>query len=359
LKALLLRPAFRKLGVVALTVGMALGCSSCLKTSGHPKLANANHIDAPDPAMVGTGGTTAQIYTTQADNGGYKNVPMWNWNYASNSQGPGGYNDALATSTFYPANASSWATNARVRGPAVRQMTAAGPYVLAWSGSPKNGHQNCLGLATSLAAGGPFAPVTTGDFRSGWCPVSPDVALMDPYLFTGSGGKNWLYFSRQDLSGPRTASTGDLYVVELSSTGMSRVGSPILLASYGAVDAALTGCTATDSSKNPRLENPAMVQDPAKSKFNFFASFGSSQSSCYRTVEMTCARADGGCVPADAQVLPLAGVSALKGTGGASFMKNVSPDGNRVIFAGFGGGFTVRQAYTDSTTCSRSDGSDC
>ena len=350
MRALTYLVATRKLGVVALTAGMALGLGGGLKASGHPRLANSNHIDAPDPAIVGTGGTTAQIYTTQADNGGYKNIPTWNWNYASSSQGPGGYNDALANSTFYPANNASWATNARVRGPAVRQMTAAGPYVLAWSGSPKSGRQNCIGMATSLAAGGPFTPVTNGDFGHGWCPANPDVALMDPYLFTGSGGNNWLYFSRQDLSGPRTTSTGDLYVVQLSSTGMSRIGSPTLLASFAAIDAALTGCTATDSGKNPRLENPAMVQNPAKGRFDLFASFGSSQSTCYRTVEMSCARADGGCNPASAAVVPLAGVSALTGTGGASFAKNVNPEGNRVIFAGYGGGFTVRQSYTDSTS---------
>lgn len=359
MKAITCRVPYRKLGIVSLTVGLALGLSGCLKTSGHPKLANSNHIDAPDPAMVGTGGTSAQIYTTQADNGGHKNVPTWNWNYASHTQGPGGYNDALPTSAFYPANTSSWATNAKVRAPTVRQMTLGGPYVLMWSGSPKSGHQNCLGMATSLTAGGPFTPVRAGDFANGWCPANPDVALMDPYLFTGSGGKNWLYFSRQDLSGPRTASTGDLYTVQLSSTGMGRVGSPALLATYAEVNASLKGCTAIDSEKNPRLENPAMVQDPAKGAFDLFASFGSAQSACYRTIEMACTSADVGCRPATSAVLPLAGVSAITGTGGASFLKNVDPESNQVIFAGYGGGFTVRQSYTDSTSCSRDDGSNC
>ena len=62
--------------------------------------------------MVGTGGTTAQIYTTQADNAGYKNIPTWNWNYGTHKQGPGGYAEALPTSTFSPANPAAWATNA-------------------------------------------------------------------------------------------------------------------------------------------------------------------------------------------------------------------------------------------------------
>ena len=362
------RAPLRKLGGVALltativtlvssiAASAVLGTSS-VKTSGHPKLANTNHIDAPDPAMVGTGGTSAQIYTTQADNAGYKNIPTWNWDYGTHRPNPGGYNDALATSTFYPANAASWATNARVRGPAVRQMAAGGPYVLMWSGSPKSGHQNCLGMATALAPGGPFTPVRSGDFRNGWCPANPDVALMDPYLFTGSGGRNWLYFSRQDLSGPRSSPTGDIYVVQLSSTGMSRVGGPTLVASYADVDGAVRGCTASDSARNPRLENPAVVQ--TQGMFSLFASFGSAQSGCYRTVVMTCKTASGGCAPSTLEVVALTGVSSLSGTGGASFLKNVNPNGNQVIFAGFGGGYPMRQAYTDSTRCVRRDGTAC
>ena len=133
----------------------------------------------------------------------------------------------------------------------------------------------------------------------------------------------------------------------------------MLLATYAQVDAALKGCTATDSVKNPRLENPAMVQDAATGSFDLFASFGSSQSGCYRTVEMACKTASGPCDPGSSAVVPLTGVSALKGTGGASFLKNAGTDGNQVIFAGYGGGFTVRQSYIDSTVCSRKDGSDC
>jgi hypothetical protein len=358
--------ALRKAGVVALAAGVTIGTAATaiaaspgLKSNGHPKLANPNHIDAPDPAMVSTGGTSVQIYTSAADNAGYMNIPTWNWDYAARRQNPGGYNDALPTSAFYPAKPTNWATNARVRGPAVRRMRAGGPYVLAWSGSPRNGNQNCIGLATSLVPGGPFAETSRGNFRNGWCPTNPNVALVDPYLFTDRDGTNWMYFSRQDLSGPSSTPTGDLYVVELTDTGMSRVGSPRRLVTYADVAGATPACTGANSAKSPRLENPAMVQDPFHRGFDLFASFGSALSGCYRTVEIGCKTAAGGCVASQLAVVALPGSSPLTGTGGASFMKNVDPNGNQVVFAGFGGGFPMRQAYIDSTKCTRANGSAC
>ena len=109
---------------------------------------------------------------------------------------------------------------------------------------------------------------------NGWCPASPDVALMDPYLFTGSGGKNWLYFSRQNLGGPRSTPTGDLYAVELTSTGMGRAGSPALVAPYADVNM-LRRLHGHRLGEEPAAREPGDgAGTPRTTASDLFASFG-------------------------------------------------------------------------------------
>jgi len=56
--------------------------------------ANPNPIDGPDPAATPTGSTTAEIYTTSAEN---LNIPTWNWNLSTHAQVGSFFGDALPT----------------------------------------------------------------------------------------------------------------------------------------------------------------------------------------------------------------------------------------------------------------------
>jgi len=336
----------RKSAPAIVILAMALGLSGCLYTSGHPVQANPNPIDGPDPAATPTGSTTAEIYTTSAEN---LNIPTWNWNLSTHAQVGSFFGDALPTRP-------SWNTagngGVRVWAPTVRAV--AGRYLMFWSGSDsQHPNGNCLGAATSSSVSGPFTGVTSGEFAP-WCPGPDKVEFLDPQLFFDpQTGLLWLYFSRQDHTNGSGVATGDIDAVQLSSNGLSRVGTVYTLETYSTVAAHFT---CAGHLTYPRLENPAMVFESRIGSYVLLTSFGSFvRGDCYETVEVTCSAPNSGCNsgPNDANVVNLAGDQNVTQTGGAAMVNDLdSGNGDWIVFAGYtptSGG--KRIPYEDSTTC--------
>jgi hypothetical protein len=150
--------------------------------------------------------------------------------------------------------------------------------------------------------------------------------------------KVWLLFS--DTWGGNGGS--QIMVQQMTSSGLSTIGSPTPLLTYSRAVSALGGL---EVGTNAVVENPAMVKDP-HNFYDLIVSVGTwNQSSTYHTVQIPCVFADGGCLESKGGRLPLTGANQ----GGASVMQDSTPENNWIAWhAGHLGG--ARPMYISRTT---------
>ena len=204
----------------AALIGLALaGCSSAAPTakSGPVDAAESTptsdlapfalDADFPDPDILMQGGT-AYAYATNAP----------------------GHNIQLATSMSADLSAwqlqasdplpqlPGWAIPGKTWAPDVSQLPD-GTFVMYFTAANTNPSVQCIGVATSTSASGPFAPQGAAPLV---CP-SADGGAIDPSTFVDAGGMRYLLFKNDgNCCGLDTY----LQIVALSPDGLSLAGEP-------------------------------------------------------------------------------------------------------------------------------------
>ncbi len=333
----------RKLGVRLGTAAlMALVLSGCLVADQDPKL-TLLHNQADPAAITLSGGRLGMLSTNGTNaNGNFQHVPSWC--YVLSTQQASCLSNG-ATHETLPTPPSWWGGPGFIWAPTVRLVN--GRWLMMFSASPKpsGGVQpaNCIGAATSSTWNGTYTPVNSLK----WCdPADPNhVGWLDPSLFL-HGGKVWLYYSKQWTIGSATGS--EIVAQQLSADGLSKVGAPALILTWGEV----MGLNPDSNGTHGFVENPAMVADPYNN-FDLLVSVGTWDNPGYNTIEVPCFSPNSTCLPNDGGLLPL-DQNSLVGTGGASLANDNSPNGNYIVFHGWPNGpFSgSRTPWVETTFCS-------
>jgi len=263
----------------------------------------------PDPAMVPTSGTTADVYSTESWEGGYTfyNVPSYSVDLTDDSYGA--IHDAL------PTPPSWYGSPNYLFAPTVRYID--GRYVMLFAASPGT-NALCIGEATSTD-GSVF--VANNSFEV----CTPGYSNYDPYLFTDpNSGDVWMFYSLEN-NGP--SGTGTIEAQQLSTDATTLVGSPSTLLSYSQV-ASLN----PNEGSAPFLENPTFVADPGNGYgFDLIDALGTfNGADTYATIEVPCTSETGGCQPSAGQVMTGPGYGDDPGS--ASLLYDGSPTGNTMIW---------------------------
>ncbi len=261
----------------------------------------------PDPAMVSTSSTTADVYSTESWENGltFYNVPSYSVDLTNDSYGT--IHDALPTPpTWYGSPGYLFA-------PTVRYID--GQYVMLFAASPGS-NALCIGEATS-SDGSVF--VANNSFEV----CTPGYANYDPYLFTDpNNGTVWMFYSLENGGG-----SGTIEAQQLSPDATTLVGSPSTLLSYSQVSS-----LNPNEGSSPYLENPTFVADPGNGYgFDLIDSLGTFNGfDAYDTIEVPCTSETGGCQPSAGQVMMGSGYGDDPGS--ASLLNDSSPAGNTMIW---------------------------
>ncbi len=310
---------------LALLALLAVSASACFYPSGSPIKMHDNY-EMRDPSAVPLGGGLAQLYTT---NSGFFWVPT----YVVDPNAWGAYaspkpHDALP-------KPPSWVKpnvgdgRKFVWAPTVRKVN--GVYLMMFTASRRQGRA-CIGAAVSNTAAGPFTAIDDDP----WCETA---GLLDPQLFVNADGRIWVYYSRQIAP---TFSEIRAQQITLGGSGLNRtvnrVGSAKRILTMDQARAVcrlrypVTSCTTNPgpTPANHFVENPAMVRD-SYNGYSLMVSLGNWKDNSYTTLEIPCTQPDGGCLNNFGAQIKYSD-SQYNQAGGASFLKDNSPAGNRIFF---------------------------
>jgi beta-xylosidase len=180
--------------------------------------------DAPDPFILADGGRYL-LYSTQV---GFHNVPvatspdLRRWSPPS---------DALP-------QLPAWAEWGRTWAPGVTRL--GGRYLLYFAAHHRRSGRQCIGVAASATAAGPFTP-TAAD------PLVCQIHLggsIDPHPFVDADGNAFLLWK---ADGNAIGQPSTLFAQRLAPDGLALTGQPVALVSSGA------------AWEQPLIENPALV----------------------------------------------------------------------------------------------------
>jgi beta-xylosidase len=245
--------------------------------------------DAPDPFVLADGGRYL-LYSTQV---GLHNVPvatspdLHQWSSPS---------DALPQLPV-------WAEGGRTWAPGVTRL--GGRYVLYFSAHHRASGRQCLGVATSASAAGPF-------FSEASDPLACQTELggsIDPHPFIDTDGAAYLLWK---ADGNAIGQRSTLFVQRLARDGLSLTGQAVpLLSSDGAWE-------------QPLIENPALVASGRS--YTLLYSGGRWESSGYATGYATCTTPLGPCTKATVDRPLLASGGDQAGPGGATVVTGPAGD---------------------------------
>jgi beta-xylosidase len=245
--------------------------------------------DAPDPFVLADGDRYL-LFSTQV---GLHNVPMAispdlrHWSPPS---------DALP-------QLPAWAEWGRTWAPGVTRL--GGRYLLYFAAHHRDSGRQCIGVATSAAATGPFASGATDPLV---CQTHLGGSI-DPHPFVDADGIPYLLW-KADSNAIGQAST--LYAQRLTPDGLALTGQPIPLLRSDA------------SWEQPLIENPALVAN-GKSYLLFYSG-GWWESVGYATGYATCDTPLGPCSKATTDRPLLGSGGEQAGTGGATVITGPAGD---------------------------------
>jgi hypothetical protein len=282
--------------------------SCCVTAPSSPNIVPLEPgYNLPDPAMVSTSSTTAQVYTTESFETGisFYNIPSYSVDLTNDTYGP--IHDAL------PAPPSWYGSPNYLFAPTVRFID--GQYVMLFAASPGS-NALCIGEATS-SDGLVFQAVNSFEL------CTPGYSNYDPQLYVDpNDGSVWVFYSLETNSFP-----GQIEAQQLSADASSLVGSPSTLLSYSQVES-----INPNEGSAPFLENPSFVADPGNGYgFDLIRALGTFNGNhTYATIDVPCTSESGGCQPSLAQLMM--GPTYGDDSGSASLLNDSSPNGNLVIW---------------------------
>ena len=236
--------------------------------------------DAPDPFILADRGRFV-LYSTQV---GFHNVPvatsvdMQTWSPSS---------DALPQLPDWAAWGRTWAPGVTRHG---------GRYLLYFAAHHSSSGRQCIGVAASASAEGPFVSQATD-------PLVCQTLLggsIDPYPFVDSDGTRFLLW-KADGNAVGQAST--LFAQRLTADGLALTGEPVGLLSSSA------------AWEQPLIENPALVATDRS--YALFYSGGWWDSAGYAVGYATCDTPLGPCTKTTVAAPLLASAGDQAGPGGA------------------------------------------
>lgn len=348
---------FRRCGIVLLLIAAPIALSGCLEPPS--SYANANPgVDVPDPAMVPFGnvfGAFVQVLGTfscgRGPCGGAgsipRNIPTYTLDYPPAGQSQQVPTDALPG--FLPAGTTlSWSPSVIALG---------SRYVMAYT-AVQNNRGACIREATAANAYGPYT--STGFF---YCSSSAAHGFLDPQIFLDSTtGYVYLLFSDQSFNSAGVP-CGDgpdskLWIVKMSSNGLSVTGSPVPLLTWSQADSIEN---LSNLGTSACLENPQIMND-ANNSYDLLFSIGSYNQgnpvgSTYHTGEVPCTELNAtsnGC-----GIDPTGGSVMINPGGGATTLATNDPAGNYLMYANYLNG--LRNDYVGGPTknCNPNVGSGC
>jgi beta-xylosidase len=245
--------------------------------------------DAPDPFILADGRGYV-LYSTQV---GLHNVPvatspdLRHWSPPS---------DALP-------QLPAWAAWGRTWAPGVTPL--AGRYLLYFAAQHQASGRQCIGVATSTAAQGPFTP-SAGD------PLVCQTHLggsIDPHPFVDHDGTPYVLWK---ADGNAIGQRSTLFAQRLTPDGLVLAGQPVPLLN-------------SDSAwEQPLIENPALVA--TGTSYLLFYSGGWWESAGYATGYATCTSPLGPCTKATIDQPLHASAGDQAGPGGACLIKGPAGD---------------------------------
>jgi beta-xylosidase len=245
--------------------------------------------DAPDPFVLADGDRYV-LYSTQV---GLHNVPVATSPDLRHWSPPG---DALP-------HLPVWAEWGRTWAPGVARLD--GQYVLYFAAHHRASGRQCIGVATSATATGPFASGATDPLV---CQTQLGGSI-DPHPFIDHDGTPWLLWK---ADGNAIGQPSTLYAQGLAPEGLSLTGQPVpLLRSDAAWE-------------HPLIENPALVA--ADNSYILLYSGGWWESTGYATGYATCDTPLGPCTKATTNQPLLAGGDDEAGPGGATVITGPAGD---------------------------------
>jgi beta-xylosidase len=249
----------------------------------------ADARDAPDPFILVDGGGYL-LYSTQV---GFHNVPVATSPDLRHWSPP---RDALP-------QLPAWAAWGRTWAPGVTRL--GDRYVLYFAAHHQASGRQCIGVAVSAAAPGPFAP-SAGE------PLVCQTHLggsIDPHPFVDRDRTPYLLWK---ADGNAIGQPSTLFAQRLTPDGLALTGQPVPLLSS---DAAW---------EQPLIENPALVATGAS--YLLFYSGGWWESAGYATGYATCASPVGPCTKATSDEPLLASAGDQAGPGGACLITGPADD---------------------------------
>jgi beta-xylosidase len=241
----------------------------------------ADGRDAPDPVVVHDGALWA-LYSTQV---GFHNVPvatspdLRHWSPPS---------DALP-------RLPDWAAWGRTWAPGVVRL--GGRYVLYFAAHHDASGRQCIGVATSAAATGPFVSQATEPLV---CQIHLGGSI-DPHPFVDADGSVYLLWK---ADGNAIGQTSQIFSQALQPDGLALAGEPVPLLHYDA------------PWERPLIENPALLA--AGGTYLLVYSGGWWESAGYATGYAVCDTPLGPCAKQTTTQPILAATGNQAGTGGAS-----------------------------------------
>ena len=245
--------------------------------------------DAPDPFVL-TDGRRYALYTTQV---GLHNVPVSTSSDLRHWSAP---TDALP-------QLPDWAAWGRTWAPGVVRL--GGRYVLYFAAQHAPSGRQCIGVAVSVTATGPFVPAGAGPLV---CQTDLGGSI-DPHPFVEPDGTVVLLWkSDGNAKGQRSI----LFGQQLAPDGLVLEGQPSALVASGAMW------------EEPLIENPAMLA--AGDGYILLYSGGWWESAGYAVGYATCATALGPCTKATVDHPLLASAGNEAGPGGACLVTGPAGD---------------------------------
>jgi beta-xylosidase len=245
--------------------------------------------DAPDPFVLADGGRYL-LYSTQV---GLHNVPVATSPDLRHWLPP---SDALPQLPAWAAWGSTWA-------PGVTRL--GGRYLLYFAAHHRASGRQCIGVATSATADGPFVSPATKPLV---CQTHLGGSI-DPHPFIDDGGTGYLLWK---ADGNAIGEPSTLFAQRLAPDGLALTGQPVPLVRS---DAAW---------EQPLIENPAMVAS-ARS-YVLLYSGGWWESAGYATGYATCTTPLGPCTKATTEQPLHASSGDQAGPGGASVVTGPAGD---------------------------------
>ena len=249
----------------------------------------ADGRDAPDPTLVHDGHHWA-LFSTQVD---FINVPvaisddLRQWSHPV---------DALPALPAWAAWGRTWAPGVAPLGDG---------YLLYFTAHHQPSGRQCIGVATSATATGPFASDATDPLV---CQTDLGGSI-DPYPFIDVDGSAYLLWK---ADGNAIGQTSTLFAQQLRPDGLALTGQPNALLNS---DAAW---------ERPLIENPALV--PTGRSYTLLYSGGWWESAGYATGYATCHTPLGPCTKATTDRPLLATGGDQAGPGGASVITGPASD---------------------------------